>query len=159
LFKHHRHPIITTLPVPTFCRGPSHSSPTQESTIPIKTRTDLSSSPEALKKFMAKSLDDDKAEDIEIIDLNNHSALADYMIIATGTSSRHVSAMAEKVVQKLSEQGIKDIRTEGTRNGDWVIVDAGDVIVHLFRPEVRAFYNLEKMWRSPQLFDVALVSA
>jgi ribosome-associated protein len=103
---------------------------------------------------VAKSLDADKAEEIEIIDLKNQSSLADYIVVATGTSSRHVSALADKLVDKLSEAGLKNLRTEGARQGDWVIVDAGDIIVHLFRPEVRDFYNLEKMWRSAPMFEL-----
>lgn len=116
-------------------------------------------SPDQLKALVAKSLDDDKAENIEIIDLSAHSSLADFMIVASGRSSRQVSALAEKLVERLSEAGHKGLRTEGMRSGDWVVVDAGDVIVHLFRPEVREFYNIEKMWRSaPHLAGLTPVS-
>lgn len=91
------------------------------------------------------ALDKEKGEDVVSIDLSGKTALADYMVIVTGTSSRQVTAMAEKLRDSLSKEGIK-ARLEGMETGDWVIVDAGDVIVHLFRPEVRSFYNLEKLW-------------
>lgn len=99
-----------------------------------------------LKDFIQKSLDDDKAQDIQVIDLSGKSALADYIIVATGTSSRHITAMAEKLSERLTVRGTKDIRTEGMGQANWVVLDAGDVIVHLFRPEVREFYDIEKMW-------------
>ena len=98
------------------------------------------------KDFVAKSLDDDKALDIEVINLTNQSAIADYIVIASGTSSMHVKGMAEKLKDRLNGRGIKNIKTEGASIGDWVVIDAGDIVVHLFRPEVREFYNIEKMW-------------
>lgn len=102
--------------------------------------------PHATYDLIMAALDKEKGEDIVSIDLSGKTALADYMVIVTGTSSRQVTAMAEKLRDTLStEAGIK-ARLEGTETGDWVIVDAGDVIVHLFRPEVRIFYNLEKLW-------------
>jgi ribosome-associated protein len=91
------------------------------------------------------ALDKEKGEDVVSIDLSGKTALADYMVIVTGTSSRQVTSMAEKLRDALSKEGVK-ARLEGMETGDWVIVDAGDVIVHLFRPEVRSFYNLEKLW-------------
>ncbi len=91
-------------------------------------------------------LNDAKAEDIVCIDLNGKTALADTMIIATGRSNTHVGAMAERVIKALKELGVAAPRVEGLANCDWVLVDAGDAVVHLFRPEVRQFYNLEKMW-------------
>lgn len=96
---------------------------------------------------MLKSLDDDKAENVIAIDLKNKSPMADYMVIASGRSARHVSAMAEHLSDELKKAGVGG-RTEGLAQGDWVLVDALDVIVHLFRPEVRAFYDLEKMWNA-----------
>ncbi|MGB3213586.1 MAG: ribosome silencing factor, partial [Alphaproteobacteria bacterium] len=102
--------------------------------------------PEKAKALVEKSLDADKAQDIVTIPLKDSSALADYMIIATGTSSRHVNALAQKLKEKLEKAGQKHIRTEGLSQGDWVIMDTGDIIIHIFRSEVRAFYNLEKMW-------------
>ncbi len=101
--------------------------------------------PEKLRDFATKSLDNDKAEDIVTIDLKGKSSIADYMIVATGKSSRQVSSMAKKLREALSGKGYL-VRTEGLENGDWAIVDAGDVVVHIFRPEVREFYELEKIW-------------
>src|SRR5688572_16762642 len=102
-----------------------------------------------MKDLILKSLDADKALDLEIIDLRGQSALADYMVIASGTSSRHIVAMAAKLRDRLDARDVKNIRGEGMAQGDWVILDAGDVIVHLFRPEVREFYCLEEMWDMP----------
>jgi len=87
-----------------------------------------------------------KAEDIVIIDLTAKSSIADAMIVASGRSQRHVGAVADHVLKDLEEAGLPGIKVEGMRQSDWVLIDAGDVIVHVFRPEVRAFYNLEKMW-------------
>jgi ribosome-associated protein len=87
-----------------------------------------------------------KAEDILSIDLTGKSSIADAMVVASGRSQRHVAAVAEHVVKDLEAAGLAGIKVEGLRQADWVLIDAGDVIVHLFRPEVRAFYNLEKMW-------------
>ncbi len=103
--------------------------------------------PRALKTMIEQYLDSDKGQDIDTIDLRDQTAIADYMIIASGTSSRQVTSMAEKLKERLQERGVKDVRIEGAGQGDWVVIDAGDVIVHLFRPEVREFYNIEKMWR------------
>lgn len=95
---------------------------------------------------MTKSLDDDKAEDIVTIELANKSSIGDHMVIATGRSQRQVSAMADHLVSKLKDIGHKHVSVEGASQGDWVLIDTGDIIVHLFRPEVREFYGLEKMW-------------
>ena len=97
------------------------------------------------------SLDDDKAETITTIDLRGRSSLADLMIVASGRSSRHLSAMADHLLQKLKDGNFYVGPVEGKQNAEWVLVDAGDVIVHLFQPEVRAFYNLEKLWLDPTL--------
>jgi len=97
-------------------------------------------------KIVASSLDDDKAEDIVSIDLRGKSSIADYMVIATGRSSRQLAAMAQHLDEKLHKLGVKGVAVEGKTQGDWVLLDGGDVVVHLFRPEVREFYNLEKMW-------------
>ena len=94
------------------------------------------------------SLHDAKAEDLAPIDITGKSSLADHMVVASGRSSRHVAAIADRLLSDLKDAGGSDIRVEGLNTGDWVLVDAGDVIVHIFRPEVRAFYNLEKMWRA-----------
>jgi ribosome-associated protein len=92
------------------------------------------------------SLDDDKAEDVVEIDLRGKSEMADYMVICSGRSSRQVTAIAEKLVDRLKEELGLSCKVEGRDVGDWVLIDAGDVIVHVFRPEVREFYQLEKMW-------------
>lgn len=92
------------------------------------------------------SLDDDKAEDIVTIDLRGRSAMADYMVIASGRSARQVGAIAEKLADRLKQAIGRTVRIEGKETGDWVLIDTDDVIVHVFRPEVRDFYQLEKMW-------------
>ncbi len=102
--------------------------------------------PEALLRLIEKTLDDGKAEDIAVIDLENKSTLADYMVIASGRSQRQVAALAERLLDTLRRSGYRRLSVEGLSHGEWVLVDAGDVIVHLFRPEQRAHYNLEKMW-------------
>jgi ribosome-associated protein len=99
-----------------------------------------------LLKIVETSLDDDKGEDIVVIDLRGKSTIADFMVIATGRNSRQLAAMASHLDAKLTKAGIKKISVEGAAQGDWVLLDGGDVVVHLFRPEVRTFYALEKMW-------------
>lgn len=91
-------------------------------------------------------LDDAKGLDIVSIDLAGKSAIADFMVIASGRSQRHVGAIAEQISRKLKEEGFGKVRMEGLRNSDWVLIDAGDVIAHIFQPEVREFYNLERLW-------------
>ena len=108
---------------------------------------------DALKDLVEQSFDADKGEDINIIDLQSQSALADYMVVATGTSSRHVAAMATKLKDRLEARGVKGIKIEGLAQADWVAIDTGDIIVHLFREEVREFYNIEKMWVPFTSFD------
>ena len=87
-----------------------------------------------------------KAEDLTTIDLTGKSSIGDYMVVASGRSQRHVGAVADNVVEKIEAAGVRNVRVEGMRQCDWVLIDAGDVIVHVFKPDVRAFYNLEKMW-------------
>ena len=96
--------------------------------------------------LVMKSVDDDKAEDIVEIDLRGRSDVADYMVICSGRSSRQVAAISEKLADRLKQEMRISVRMEGKDTGDWVLIDAGDVIVHVFRPEVREFYQLEKMW-------------
>jgi ribosome-associated protein len=91
-------------------------------------------------------LEDMKAEDSVVIDLTGKSSIGDYMVVTSGRSQRHVAAVADHVVKDIENAGVARVRIEGMRQGDWVLIDAGDVIVHVFRPEVRDFYNLEKMW-------------
>jgi ribosome-associated protein len=87
-----------------------------------------------------------KAEDSLTIDLTGKSSIADFMVVASGRSQRHVASIADQVVKDIENAGVPRVRVEGLRQGDWVLIDAGDVIVHVFRPEVRTHYNLEKMW-------------
>jgi len=91
-------------------------------------------------------LDDDKAEDVVTIDLASKSDIADAMVVASGRSQRHVSAMADKIIRRLKELGLGRAKAEGMTASDWVLIDAQDIIVHIFRPEVREFYNLERIW-------------
>ena len=102
-------------------------------------------------KLILKSLDDDKAFDVKSIDLLQRSSIADFMIIASGTSSKQVSSMANNLRKRLKDYGIKTRTPEGLINSDWVLIDAFDIVIHLFRPEVREFYRLEKMWEIPNL--------
>ncbi|MBE0412281.1 ribosome silencing factor [Yoonia sp.] len=102
---------------------------------------------EALLAAVLKSLDDDKAEDVVQINLRGKSEMGDYMVIASGRSTRQVTAIAEKLADRLKQEFGVIAKTEGKDTGDWVLVDAGDVIIHIFRPEVREFYQLEKMWQ------------
>jgi ribosome-associated protein len=97
-------------------------------------------------QLVLERLDEMKAEDVVTIDLNGKSSIADQMVVASGRSSRHVGAVADDVVEHLKKSGVKGIRVEGQPHCDWVLIDAGDVIVHVFRPEVRDFYAIEKMW-------------
>ncbi len=92
------------------------------------------------------SLDQDKAEDIVAIDLRGKTSIADNMVIASGRSSRQVGAIAQHLVERVKSAGLGTCRVEGMSQGDWVLIDVGDIVVHVFRPEVRVFYNLEKMW-------------
>lgn len=97
------------------------------------------------------SLDDSKAESIVSIDIQGKSSLGDYMVIASGRSHRHVAAVADHLLKAFKDAGIGKVRVEGLAGADWVLIDSGDVIVHIFRPEVRDFYNLEKMWQAPDI--------
>ncbi|MGE0282975.1 MAG: ribosome silencing factor [Rhizobiaceae bacterium] len=97
------------------------------------------------------SLEDSKAEDIVSIDIHKKSSLGDHMVIASGRSNRHVAAVSDHLIKALKDAGLGNARVEGLPAADWVLVDAGDVIVHVFRPEIREFYNIEKMWQAPDL--------
>ena len=99
-----------------------------------------------LKKIIINTLDNNKAQDIVSIDLKDKSSMADYMIIASGTSSRHIQSLSEILLDELKKMGIKNCRLEGASSNDWKLIDAIDIIVHIFHPEKRKFYNLEKMW-------------
>ncbi|ANP36767.1 hypothetical protein JL2886_01859 [Phaeobacter gallaeciensis] len=110
--------------------------------MPAKTRP----TSEVLLERILTSLDDDKAEDVVQIDLRGKTAIGDFMVIASGRSTRQVAAMAEKLTDRLKQDYGIISKVEGKDAGDWVLIDTGDVIVHIFRPEVREFYQLEKMW-------------
>ena len=99
-----------------------------------------------LKNIILDTLDSNKALDIISIDLENKSSMADYMIIASGTSSRHIQSLSEQVLEKLKNNGVKDSRIEGKDSSEWKLVDGIDLIIHIFHPEKRKFYELEKMW-------------
>lgn len=99
-----------------------------------------------LEELILARLDDDKAQDMVFIDLRDKSSIADAMIVASGRSHRHVGALADHLLRALKDEGHGKCRVEGMPHNDWVLIDAGDLIIHLFRPEVRAFYNIEKIW-------------
>jgi ribosome-associated protein len=129
-------PDFVTKRSPTLSRKPSvklTATPTEHLESPL------------LKRILS-SLDDEKAEDLVTIDLAGRSSLCDAIVIATGRSARHVNALAENLARHLKEWGFGGARIEGLGQGDWVLIDAGDVIVHLFREEVRSYYDLEGMW-------------
>ena len=108
-------------------------------------------------ELVTTSLDDDKAENILTIPLRGKSAIADYMVVASGASSRQVAAMAEHIEFKLKQNKIAILGLEGLRQADWVLIDANDVVVHLFRPEVREFYGLERMWTDDAVEEIVTV--
>lgn len=113
---------------------------------PAKKSTGIPAAVQKLHKLILKSLDDDKAEDIVSIDLTGKSTIADYLVVASGRSSRQVGAIAEHLIARIGEATGRKVKAEGKGAGDWVLIDTGDIVVHIFRPEVRSFYNLEKMW-------------
>ena len=117
-------------------------SPRKRAKRPVRSYGDI----EALQALIVEKLDDDKAEELVVIDLREKSPIADYIVVASGRSQRHVAAMADHLSRALKESGMGKARVEGLPQADWVLIDAGDVIVHLFRPEVRAFYQIEKIW-------------
>ncbi len=111
-----------------------------------KSKPVIEDAAEKISALVLARLDDDKAEDVVVIDLMGKSPLADTIIVASGRSARHVSALADHVQRSLKEGGFGKVQVEGLPQADWVLIDVGDVIVHLFRPEVRAFYQIEKIW-------------
>ena len=116
------------------------------------------SEPAAAKalKLVLESLEDSKAENVTSIDIQGKSALGDYMVVVSGRSNRHVTAIAEHLIDDLKAEGFGNPRIEGLETGDWVLIDAGDIIVHVFRPEIREFYSLEKMWAAPDMDEGTL---
>jgi len=119
--------------------------PETPATVTVKDNPDS----RALSDFIQSVLDENSAQDVIEIDVRGKSSIADYLIVASGRSNRHVSALADYVQRGLKERGLKDLGVEGQQASDWVLIDAGDVILHVFRPEVRVFYNLEKIWSVP----------
>ncbi|MCG8626487.1 MAG: ribosome silencing factor [Proteobacteria bacterium] len=115
----------------------------------IKVKAPQTLAPSALVAVIEQCLDDDKAHDIISIPLAGKSTIADYMVLASGKSGRQLMAMADHLITKLKQCRVKVLGSEGARGGNWILIDAGDVIIHLFRPEVRAFYQIEKMWLTP----------
>jgi ribosome-associated protein len=113
--------------------------------------------PVQLLKVVLDTLDDAKAEDVVCIDLKGKTSIGDHMVVASGRSQRHVGAMADQLIRRLKEKGYGRARVEGLPHADWVLIDAGDVIVHIFRPEVREFYNLEKMWSADRPMERMVV--
>lgn len=109
---------------------------------------------EEMLALVLARLDDDKAEDVVSIELRGKTSIADYMVVASGRSQRHVGSSAEHLVEALKAAGVKGVRIEGMPACDWVLIDASDVIVHIFQPEVRGFYNIEKMWSGGPPGDV-----
>ena len=128
------------LSIPSLAAGVSAARAVPVMALPIEVTSD-----ELLARIL-ESLDDDKAEDVVSIDLKGRSSIADHMVICQGRSSRQVAAIAEKLVDRLKHDLGRACKIEGKEQGDWVLIDTGDVIVHVFRPEVREFYQLEKMW-------------
>lgn len=112
--------------------------------------------PSQILNSVLASLEDSKAENIVPIDIQGKSSLGDYMVVASGRSHRHVAAVADQLIRAVKEAGLGAPRVEGLASADWVLVDTGDIIVHIFRPEVREFYNIEKMWQAPDLDDETL---
>ncbi len=132
-------PVRSRRPAQT---APKKGAPAQ--TAPASRPQEPSS--EALQALILNRLDEDKAEDVVCIDLMDKSPIADAVIVASGRSARHVSALSDRILRALKDAGLGRAQVEGLPAADWVLIDAGDVIVHLFRPEVRAFYQIEKIW-------------
>jgi len=113
--------------------------------------------PNRLLDVVLDTLDDAKAEDVVTIDIKGKTSIGDQMVVASGRSQRHVGAVADHLIRKLKDEGFGRARVEGLPHCDWVLIDAGDVIVHIFRPEVREFYNLEKMWSADRPMERMVV--
>ena len=126
----------------------------------MRRKADIAPSPAGISGFDASSraldivlasLEDSKAENIVSIDIQGKSSLGDYMVVASGRSHRHVAAVADHLIKAIKDAGLGQARVEGLAGAEWVLIDSGDVIVHVFRPEIREFYNLEKLWQTPDL--------
>ena len=124
----------------------AHTDPAVSGTGSAKVIRMTDADKKELLDFVLKQLDDDQAQEVVTIDLAGKSSIADYMVIASGRSTRQVASIAQKLAEKLKQNGYGPVKLEGLPAADWVLLDAGDIVVHLFRPEVRSFYNLERMW-------------
>ena len=124
----------------------AHSDPANAGQATAKVIPLAKADSDPLLALVLQQLDDDQAQDIVTIPLEGKSSIADHMVIASGRSTRQVAAMAQKLAEKVKQEGHGPVKLEGLPAADWVLIDAGDVVVHLFRPEVRSFYNLERMW-------------
>lgn len=125
------------------------------STHPQSKNSGADAAANALKTVLA-SLEDSKAEDIVSLNISGKSALADYMVVVSGRSNRHVTAICEHLLKDFKDAGFGNARVEGLETGDWVLIDTGDVIVHVFRPEIREFYGIERMWAAPEIGEETL---
>ncbi|MBN9051581.1 MAG: ribosome silencing factor [Rhizobiales bacterium] len=129
--------------------GSAKKPAAKKSAVAAPEAADLRAAQETLR-IVLKSLDDMKAEDSVTIDLAGKTSIGDYMVVSSGRSQRHVASIADEITRNLKKAGRHGVHSEGKQIADWVLIDAGDVIVHVFRPEVRAFYNIEKMWSQPE---------
>lgn len=124
----------------------AHTDPAKAGTASAKVIHMADAGQDPLLALVLQQLDDDQAQEVVTIDLAGKSSIADHMVIASGRSTRQVAAIAQKLAEKIKQAGFGPVKLEGLPAADWVLLDAGDVVVHLFRPEVRSFYNLERMW-------------
>ena len=124
----------------------AHTNPPASGTASAQVVDLADATTDPLLKLVLQQLDDDQAQEVVTIDLEGKSSIADHMIIASGRSTRQVASIAQKLAEKIKQAGFGPVKLEGLPAADWVLLDAGDVVVHLFRPEVRSFYNLERMW-------------
>ena len=124
----------------------AHTNPPASGTASAQVVDLADATTDPLLKLVLQQLDDDQAQEVVTIDLEGKSSIADYMVIASGRSTRQVASIAQKLAEKLKQNGYGPVKLEGLPQADWVLLDAGDIVVHLFRPEVRSFYNLERMW-------------
>ncbi|CAH0338641.1 Ribosomal silencing factor RsfS [Rhizobium sp. CECT 9324] len=127
-----------------------HTKGRAHSAIPKSPERGADAAARALELVLA-SLEDSKAEDIVSINIAGKSALGDYMVVVSGRSNRHVTAISEHLISDMKDEGLGSARVEGLEVGDWVLIDAGDIIVHVFRPEIREFYSIERMWSAPDI--------
>ena len=124
----------------------AQTSPASSGTASAKVIALAAAKSDPLLKLVLEQLADDQAQEVVTIDLEGKSSIADHMVIASGRSTRQVAAMAQKLAEKVKQEGFGPVKLEGLPAADWVLIDAGDVVVNIFRPEVRSFYNLERMW-------------